>query len=146
MLEQPTISVHIRRGDYLNLQDSFGVLSSEYYQSAINFTLKNSSKQYARVLVFSDDFVLAKKLFSNIEISLPIQFAESPDDYPEESLMLMSKSDALVISNSSFSWWAAQLGNKSKFVVRPSKWFRGMSDPEELFPPEWHSQESQWEI
>jgi hypothetical protein len=145
MLEQPTISVHIRRGDYLNLQDSFGVLSTEYYQSAINFTLKNSFIQYARVLVFSDDFVLAKKLFSNIEISLPIQFAESPDDYPEESLMLMSKSDALVISNSSFSWWAAQLGNKSKFVVRPSKWFRAMSDPEELFPPEWHSQESQWE-
>ena len=145
MLEQPTISVHIRRGDYLNLKDSFGVLSSEYYQSAINFTLKNSSIQYGRVLVFSDDFVLAKKLFSNIKISLPIQFAESPDDYPEESLMLMSKSDALVISNSSFSWWAAQLGNKSKFVVRPSKWFRGMSDPEELFPPEWHSQESQWE-
>ncbi len=145
MLEQPTISVHIRRGDYLNLQDSFGVLSSEYYQYAINFTLKSSSIQFARVLVFSDDFVLAKKLFSNIEVSLPIQFAESPDDYPEESLMLMSKSDALVISNSSFSWWAAQLGNKSKFVVRPSKWFRGMSDPEELFPPEWHSQESQWE-
>ena len=146
MLEQPTISVHIRRGDYLNLQDSFGVLSSEYYKSAIYFTLKNSSEQYARVLVFSDDFVLAKKLFSNIEIPLPMQFAEPPEDYPEESLMLMSKSDALVMSNSTFSWWAAQLGNKSKFVVRPSKWFRGMSDPEELFPPEWHCQESQWEI
>lgn len=145
MLEFPTISVHIRRGDYNDLKESFGILSSEYYQSAINFTLKNSPIQYARVLVFSDDFVLAKKLFSNIEISLPIQFAESPDDYPEESLLLMSKSDALVISNSSFSWWAAQLGNKSKFAVRPSKWFRGMSDPEELFPPEWHSQESQWE-
>ncbi len=145
MLELPTISVHIRRGDYLNLQDSFGVLSSEYYQYAINFTLKSSSMQYARVLVFSDDFVLAKKLFSNIEVSLPIQFAESPENLPEETLFLMSQSHALIISNSSFSWWAAQLGNKSKFVVRPSKWFRGMSDPEELFPPEWHSQESQWE-
>jgi hypothetical protein len=145
MQELPTISVHIRRGDYMNLQDSFGILSSDYYNSAIKFTLENSSTKYGRVLVFSDDFVLAKQLFSNLEISLPVQFAESPENLPEETLFLMSKSDALIISNSTFSWWAAQLGNKSKFVVRPSKWFRAMSDPEYLFPPEWHLQESQWE-
>ena len=95
---------------------------------------------------FSDDFVLAKHLFSKLEISLPVQFAESPENYPEETLMLMSQSDAIVISNSSFSWWAAQLGKKSKFVVYPSKWLRGMLDPEDLFPTEWHPQESQWEI
>ena len=143
--ELPTISVHIRRGDYMNLKDSFGLLSSDYYRSAIDFTLKNSSMEYDRVLVFSNDFLLAKKLFSNLEISLPVQFAESPKNLPEETLFLMSQSHALIISNSSFSWWAAQLGNKSKFVVRPSKWLRSMSDPEDLFPPEWHSQESQWE-
>jgi hypothetical protein len=145
MLEFPTIAVHIRRGDYMNLQESYGVLSSDYYNSAINFTLENSSIQYLRVLVFSDDIVLAKQLFSNVEIPLPVQFSESPNDSPEETLFLMSQSDAIVISNSSFSWWAAQLGNKSKFVAYPSKWFRGMLDPEDLFPPEWHQQESQWE-
>lgn len=145
MMEVPTISVHIRRGDYMNSRDSFGVLSAEYYTSAIRFTLENSSTKYSRVLVFSDDLALAKQLFSNLEISLPVQFAESPENYPEEILMLMSQSDALVISNSSFSWWAAQLGNKSKFIVCPSKWFRGMLDPEDLLPPEWHKQESQWE-
>jgi hypothetical protein len=146
MLEIPTISVHIRRGDYMNVQDSFGVLSGDYYNSAINFTLENSSKKYARILVFSDDITAAKQIFSKLEISLPVQFAESPENSPEETLILMSKSDALVISNSTFSWWAAQLGNKSKFVVCPSKWFRGMLDPEDLFLPKWHLQESQWEI
>jgi hypothetical protein len=145
MLEIPTISVHIRRGDYMDVQDSFGVLNGDYYNSAIKFTLKNSSIKYARVLVFSDDIAAAKQIFSKLEVSLPVQFAESPEDLPEETLFLMSKSDALIISNSSFSWWAAQLGNKSKFVVRPSKWFRAMSDPQDLFPPEWHQQESQWE-
>jgi hypothetical protein len=145
MLESSTISVHIRRGDYMNLQESFGVLSSDYYNSAINFTLENSSIQYSRILVFSDDIVLAKQLFGKLELTLPVQFSESTNDSPEETLLLMSQSDALVISNSSFSWWAAQLGNKNKFVVRPSKWFRGMLDPEDLFPPEWHQQESQWE-
>lgn len=146
MLESPTISVHIRRGDYMNVQDSFGVLNGDYYSSAIKFTMENSSTKYSRILVFSDDITAAKQIFSKLDISLPVQFAESPENSPEETLILMSKSDALVISNSTFSWWAAQLGNKSKFVVRPSKWFRAMLDPVDLFPPNWHSQESQWEI
>jgi len=146
MLNLPTISVHIRRGDYMNLKDSFGVLSEEYYNSAIRFILENSSTKYARVLVFSDDIAVAKQLVCNLETSLPVQFAEPPKNNPDESLMLMSQSDALIISNSSFSWWAAQLGNKSKFVVCPSKWFRDMLDPEGLIPTEWHRQESQWEI
>ena len=146
MLETPTISAHIRRGDYMDVKDTFGVLSSDYYISAINFILENSSIKYARVLIFSDDFVLAKQLFGNLDILLPVQFAESPENNPEETLMLMSQSDAIIISNSTYSWWAAQLGKKSKFVVCPSKWFRGMLDPEDLFPPEWHRQESQWEI
>jgi hypothetical protein len=145
MLEFPTISVHIRRGDYMNSQESFGVLSGDYYDSAINYTLENSSMNYARVLVFSDDLTAAKQIFSRLEIPLPVYFAESPENCPEETLMLMSQSDALIISNSTFSWWAAQIGNKSKFVVSPSKWFRSMPDPEDLIPPEWHQRESRWE-
>jgi len=146
MLEFPTISVHIRRGDYMNSLESFGVLSSDYYKSAIEFAVENSSTSFSRVLVFSDDITVAKQLFSKLEVSLPVQFVESPENYPEETLLLMSQSDAIVISNSTFSWWAAQLGKKSKFVVSPAKWFRGMPDPEDLIPPEWHQRESQWEI
>ena len=146
MHEFHTISVHIRRGDYMNAPDSFGVLSGEYYRSAIEFTLQNSPSEYSRVLVFSDDIAAAKKLFSALEISLPVQFSESSENSPEESLLLMSQSAALVMSNSSFSWWAAQLGNKSKFVVCPLKWLRGMLDPKDLIPPGWHVQESRWEI
>ena len=146
MLEFPTISVHIRRGDYMNSLETFGALSGDYYVAAISYTLENSSINYARVLVFSDDINLAKQIFSKLEISLPVQFAESPENYPEETLMLMAQSDAVIISNSTFSWWAAQIGNKSKFVVSPSKWFRGMPDPKDLIPPEWHQLESQWEI
>ena len=130
----------------MNSQDSFGLLSSEYYNSSLKFILENSSANYSRVLVFSDDIDKAKKLFSKIEVSLPVQFAESPENSSEETLMLMSQSHALVVSNSTFSWWAAQIGNKSKFVVCPSKWFRDMLDPEDLIPPEWHQRESRWEI
>lgn len=146
MLEMPTISVHVRRGDYITMRDTIGLLSSEYYKSAIDLILKNSSSIYVRILVFSDEVDLAKKMFSNIGCHLPIQFAEPPENHPEEALLLMSQSEALIMSNSSFSWWAGQLGNTSKFVVCPSKWFREMVDPVELIPPEWHRLESQWEI
>ena len=146
MTKLPTISVHVRRGDYMDLQDSFGVLSGEYFSSAIKFTLGASNKKYERVLVFSDEVDSAKQLFSNLLVGLPVYFVDSPGNNPEEELMLMSKSDALIMSNSSFSWWAAQLGNKSKFVVCPSKWFRSMLDPQDLIPPEWHQLESKWEI
>ena len=145
MRNLPTISVHIRRGDYMSLKNSFGVLSRDYYEAAIKFTVENSATKYARVLIFSDDIALAQQLSCSLETSLPIQFAEPQEGSPEESLMLMSQSNALVMSNSSFSWWAAQLGNKSKFVVCPSKWFRDMLDPEGLIPPEWHREESRWE-
>ena len=146
MTELPTISVHVRRGDYMDSQDSFGVLSGEYFSSAIKFTLGATSKKYERVLVFSDEIDSAKQMFSNLLVALPVDFVDSPENNPEEELMLMANSDALIISNSSFSWWAAQLGNKSKFVVCPSKWFRDMLDPQDLIPPEWHQLESQWEI
>jgi hypothetical protein len=95
---------------------------------------------------FSDDIIAAKELLRNLEISIPIQFAEPQDNNPEESLMLMSRSTVLIMANSSFSWWAAQLGNRSKFVVCPSKWFRNMLEPYDLIPPNWHREESNWEI
>ena len=145
MLEIPTISVHVRRGDYMSLNDSFGLLRSEYYKSAIDFTINNSSSMFARILVFSDDLDLARKVIGDIECQLPVQFVEPLENRPEEALMLMSQSEALIMSNSSFSWWAGQLGNTSKFVVYPSKWFRDIVDPIQLNPPEWHRQESQWE-
>ena len=94
MLELPKISVHIRRGDYMNSLDSFGVLGSEFYGSATEFTGENLSTSFSRVLVFSDDIAVAKQLFIKLETSPPLQFAESPENYREETLILMSQSDA----------------------------------------------------
>jgi hypothetical protein len=59
----PTISVHLRRGDYVKLRDSFGILSAEYYKSAIEFLLKGSPSKFERVLIFSDESEIAKQLF-----------------------------------------------------------------------------------
>jgi hypothetical protein len=145
MLEVPTISVHVRRGDYWSLRESFGLLNYDYFDSALKFTLENSPMKYERILVFSDDIDAAKCLLINLKIPIPLEFVNLQESHAGEALILMSKSDALIMSNSSFSWWAAQLGNTSKFVVCPSKWLRDMLDPLDLKPPEWHQIDSQWE-
>ena len=61
MLEFPTISVHIRRGDYMNSLESFGALSSEYYKSAIEFTVENSSTSFSTLANTSGSFILFQK-------------------------------------------------------------------------------------
>jgi len=63
---------------------------------------------------------------------------------PAETLVLMSKGKAFVISNSSFSWWAAYVASENSPVIAPSKWFRSLPDPEDLIPSNWIRLESYW--
>ena len=46
--------------------------------------------------------------------------SENDDGYVDQCLMSMCSD--FIIANSSFSWWAAWLGNRGK-VIAPKKWF-----------------------
>ncbi|EHC0071351.1 alpha-1,2-fucosyltransferase [Escherichia coli] len=49
----------------------------------------------------------------------------------------MSKCKNNIISNSSFSWWAAWLNeNKNKTVIAPSKWFK-KDIKHDIIPESW---------
>lgn len=85
----------------------------EYFIFAIQFISERSPIKFSRVLIFSDEIDVAKQLFSNLKVSVPVQFAVSPVNYPKEDLIPMSKTGALIMSNSPFSWWAAQLGKST---------------------------------
>jgi hypothetical protein len=136
------IMVHVRRGDYANLIDDFGLLSCEYYQNALD-ALSDPTKT-EQVWIFSDDINLAKKLLSSVTDKELIWIDPPMESSAAESMMLMATARKLVIANSTFSWWAAMLGNRNKMVIAPAKWFKGRSDPEDLIPTGWITVESHW--
>ncbi len=143
MGQELTLSIHVRRGDYVQLKDKFGLLSKEYFENASEQALAVSNRQIRRILLFSDDIPEARKLLSGINFgTISISTVEGLSDV--EELLLMAQSDLLIISNSTFSWWAAKLGTRPKIVFAPDKWFKSMKDPEHIYPEDWNKVLSRW--
>jgi len=141
-----SVAIHVRRGDYLLDKNSyFGLLSAEYYREAL---LKISLiKSYDSVYLFSDTKI-TDVFKENLNISTAIKVSdmtkcENLDDI--FTLALLTKFENCIISNSTFSWWGAYLGNENKIVVVPSKWFKNRVDPSLLHPINWLRSESKWE-
>ena len=115
------IGVHVRRGDYANESSGFFVLERDYYLKAINMALVLLKQENPKITVFSDDPSWCKR-----NLSSPAWDALISQASPEEDLYAMSKTKALVISNSSFSAVAAHLGETFEdlqVVICPDQWF-----------------------
>lgn len=110
-----TIVINVRRGDYLHYPDHHPVLSKEYIINALEYIPNNKTSP---IIVISDDIEWCKE---NINID-GVFFAENIS--PWESLWLMSLCKHFIISNSSFSWWGAFLGEKPHSITLcPDVWF-----------------------
>lgn len=126
--DKKTISLHIRRGDYIKLQHAHVVQDLEYYKKSLlklsqklNYkTISDMNKDY-RLVIFSDDIKWCKniELFNLLD---NVKFMENNSTI--EDLYLMSMCNHHIIANSTFSWWGAYLNNnENKIVISPSKWF-----------------------
>lgn len=118
-----SVSVHIRRGDYVSLSSAVSAHGScprEYYLKAIEKIQKKikSPKFY----FFSDDIEWVKNEFSQISEALFVEDDKSKKSF--EDMHLMSKCQSNIIANSSYSWWGAWLNqNPNKIVIAPERWF-----------------------
>ncbi len=122
MQEGIAISLHLRRGDYINnkkVLKAYGVCSFEYYKKAIaEISSQVTNPVY---FVFSDDIQWVKE---NLSIDGRVIYVTGSDITDVEEVILMSKCSHNIIANSSFSWWGAWLNqNKGKIVVAPKPWF-----------------------
>lgn len=138
------ISIHIRRGDYEKLSQIYGLLDKSYYQRAIQ-KLEDLSIN-GRFVIFSDDIDRAREVLFGVVPENTYWINAPKNVSPVESLVLMSHATANIIANSTYSWWGAALNAKNSAVIAPSKWFRNMDDPQDLYPPRWYLIESSWEL
>jgi glycosyltransferase involved in cell wall biosynthesis len=108
-----SISLHVRRGDYTNLQNYHPLQTKEYYDKAISKIGK-----YQTIFIFSDDIPWCKE---NLKYKNCV-FMENNNDVFD--LLAMSLCNNNIIANSTFSWWGAWLNeNPDKIVIAPKKWF-----------------------
>ena len=138
MQNTPSVSLHIRRGDYVSNPDAnsfHGLCSLAYYKSAVEEM--NRQIPNAHYFIFSDDLVWAKENLTFID---QISFVDLGEDVPDyEEIILMSQCEHNVIANSSFSWWGAWLGEiERRVVIAPKQWFNDSSvNTEDLIPSRW---------
>ena len=125
-----TVSLHVRRGDYLSFPNVHPVISTSYIDKCLNML---NEKDF--IFCFSDDKEWVKQ---NIRYN-NIIFVDGLLDY--EELWLMSLCKHNILSNSTFSWWGAFLNkNKNKQVFAPSMWFAldGPNNYNDIFEKNWN--------
>lgn len=138
----PVVSIHMRRGDYLLPEFSFCNLGIEYYTKAIVENFMPYDKY--NFICFSNDIEYSKSILEgdNIYFIDPKGGDKVCTDSEKEDLVLLSLCDHHIISNSSYPWWGAFLSkNQNKKIVcptnyvqqnHPSAWING-----NYYPPNW---------
>jgi len=111
-----SVSVHLRRGDYVTKSGSyinFNICDEPYYKNSISIVKQRIIEP--EFFVFSDDIEYAKKVFANQE---KVTYMIGHKDY--EDMYLMSKCKHNIIANSTFSFWGAFLNqNKCTITISP---------------------------
>lgn len=131
--KENSISVHIRRGDYVGSHEFEGICELSYYEKAIKIIEKSVSKP--KYFIFTDDKEWVTENFFIRNYSL-IDWNISSENW--QDLYLMTKCKHNIIANSSFSWWGAWLNNnnKERIVISPAKWFKTLG-ANDIVPETW---------
>jgi len=133
MLKKNTVSIHVRRGDFLSpltYPDWQPTVPVEYYEKCLSMV------KHDMILCFSDDIEWCRR---NLNFK-NLFFVEGNSSW--EDLFLMSLCNNNIMANSTFSWWAAFLNkNKNKRIIFPSKWFgkKCKYKTNDMFPTSWES-------
>ena len=129
IIDENSISLHLRRTDYLTSNGYHPVQDISYFSNGIDII-----GDYNKIYVFSDEIEWCK---TNLNFPRMV-FMEGYSNI--EDLRLMSLCKHNIIANSSFSWWAAWLNeNKDKKVIAPKQWFGPQANlnEQDIVPETW---------
>lgn len=114
-----SVSVHIRRGDYLKPENAamFGnICTDAYYEKAMEIVRQQVPD--AHFYIFSDDVSYAQKKYVGEEYTI-VDINHGRDSFYDMWLMSLCKHN--ICANSTFSFWGARLnGNEEKIMIRPT--------------------------
>lgn len=122
MSNENSVAIHLRKGkDYLTLEHFLNTCPVEYYKKAVKHIKENVVNPV--FYVFTDNPEWVRENLTGLEYELidwntPIGKGNHCD------MQLMSYCKHIIISNSTYSWWAAYLNvNPNKIVIEPSVWY-----------------------
>lgn len=115
ILDVKPILIHVRRGDYLSQNQIYGLLSRDYYVKAI----KQIEREIGNhpIWLMSDEPNEAKIWLDGL---IDVEKIIDVDNHltPAELLIVASYSNALVMANSTFSWWIAFIGSNRQTISK----------------------------
>ncbi|MDH6354278.1 hypothetical protein M2132_000605 [Dysgonomonas sp. PH5-45] len=130
-----SVSIHIRRGDYMTPQyiSLFGnICNEQYYQQAIAHIKQNVENP--RFYIFTDDKEWVNSNFK-LDDAQYVNFNTGKNSW--QDMFLMSQCKHNIIANSTFSWWGAWLNsNPSKITIAPKKWSNAF-EKDDIIPDSW---------
>lgn len=119
MKGRASVSVHVRRGDYLDPENTamFGnICTDRYYETAIR--LVKEQVPGAHFYLFSDDIPYVSQKYQGDEYTI-VDINHGKDSFYD--MWLMSQCKHNICANSTFSFWGARLnGNDDKIMIRPT--------------------------
>ncbi len=116
MEKENSVSVHIRRGDYLD-PENFKVLGNiateQYYESAMKYFMDKYPDTH--FYIFTSDHEYARENFKDESLYTIIDWNTGKDSV--QDLMLMSHCRGNICANSTFSFWGARLNKRADHEV-----------------------------
>lgn len=125
------VAVQVRRGDYVGHR-RLNVTNEGYFRNAMAFMHQHVTRPH--FFIVSDDPKWCHQTFGRYT-----DVTVMPPQAPIDGLRTMVACKAHIISNSTFGWWGAWLGESGPVVV-PEMWYHGKGSYGEWepAPARWH--------
>ena len=139
VVKNGSVAVHIRRTDYLNDDSIHEVLGTSYYMMAMD--LVKEKIRNPTFYFFGDDekWIRENLIQSGNPNHKFINYKDGPNSYLFD-FFAMKYCENIIISNSTFAWWAAYLNDdENRTIVAPGKWLKNKElNLNELYLNDWH--------
>lgn len=146
-LSENTCIIHVRGGDFRGVSET--ILPKSYFVNSMEkIKLVNKDVEFA---IVTDDVQYARNILPDIKI-IGSSNLGAEDSFKashhlggpiEHDYSIINKARYLILSNSSFSWWAAYTNTDLQFLIAPKYWAKhnisnGFWSTEDIMTPGWN--------